>query len=419
MRKLRKWIGQYFSSLKLATRLTFFMVLFMVVPAVAITALSFGSLRRNLIEQETEATRTMLYESIENAEQVMRACSTTAQVVLEDLDLFEQVDRFRTPWPASALDAMAFRDSQIAFLSRRTQANPHLYAVRLYVDDRRVPELAPALFHMYRMKGQPWYTSPLPSSNTWKFGFDDRAFPQAPPSRDSLAVLLNEIRDTRGHPLGILEVSVPMDSLFGNMYGLDETHWMGFVDATGKLYYDKEHTGDVWGTVIGSVVYGVADGGREYTVTLLSQGDHTVLAAGAPIPQAGGHLIRAVLLDDELRGMNQQRFLIYAALLVFNILCVVAVHGLVRRMLGRFYKLTDISLELQSGNLNVDVPDMGQDEIGEFAASFRETIDRIQDLLETSVQRETLVKTTEIRALQNQINSHFIYNVLEAIKMMA
>lgn len=39
--------------------------------------------------------------------------------------------------------------------------------------------------------------------------------------------------------------------------------------------------------------------------------------------------------------------------------------------------------------------------------------------MEDQLKQEMLMKNLEIRALQNQINAHFIYNVLESIKMMA
>ena len=46
-------------------------------------------------------------------------------------------------------------------------------------------------------------------------------------------------------------------------------------------------------------------------------------------------------------------------------------------------------------------------------------LERIPKLMEDNLNRELLAKNSEIRALQNQINAHFIYNVLESIKMMA
>jgi two-component system sensor histidine kinase YesM len=39
--------------------------------------------------------------------------------------------------------------------------------------------------------------------------------------------------------------------------------------------------------------------------------------------------------------------------------------------------------------------------------------------LEVNTRRQLLVKNAEIKSLQNQINAHFMYNVLETIKMMA
>ncbi|MCR5418019.1 MAG: histidine kinase, partial [Lachnospiraceae bacterium] len=46
-------------------------------------------------------------------------------------------------------------------------------------------------------------------------------------------------------------------------------------------------------------------------------------------------------------------------------------------------------------------------------------LDRIQELMRENVNREVLAKDSQLKALQNQINAHFIYNVLESIKMMA
>ena len=43
------------------------------------------------------------------------------------------------------------------------------------------------------------------------------------------------------------------------------------------------------------------------------------------------------------------------------------------------------------------------------------TLDRIVQLMDENVNRERLVKDSQIRALQNQINAHFIYNVLESV----
>ena len=417
MKRLQNRIRDLLASLKLATKLTLLILLFVLLPTLCITALHFSSARAALIDKETDLLRADLYNSLDHTDQGMAFCHAAARAVLDDKMLFRTLEAYRSPAILSGEQRTESKEAAVA-IGRVSQASPGLHAVRLYLDGQ-FREHVPVLCRLDRMKEQPWYTSPLPSNNTWKFGYADQAFSAGDLPAVPLAVLLNEARSAHGDFIGVLEVSMPMQTLFRDIYELEEREWAGFVDATGTLHHDRPHAARVWNEVIGSVVYGVISGGREYTATVLSQGSHTVLAASVPVPELGGRLIRAVLLDEELRTINQRRFLAFAGVLLFNMLCVVMVHWAVRKTLDRVYRLTDISVEVQRGNLSVEVPDMGCDEVGVLSANFREAILRMQRLLKTSVERETLVKTTEIRALQNQINSHFIYNVLEAIKMMA
>lgn len=74
---------------------------------------------------------------------------------------------------------------------------------------------------------------------------------------------------------------------------------------------------------------------------------------------------------------------------------------------------------VQKGNLEVRVPICSKDEIGELGEQVNTMLEHITCLVDESIKGEILVKDSEIRALQNQINAHFIYNVLESIKMMA
>ncbi|MBP1992269.1 cache domain-containing sensor histidine kinase [Paenibacillus eucommiae] len=58
-----------------------------------------------------------------------------------------------------------------------------------------------------------------------------------------------------------------------------------------------------------------------------------------------------------------------------------------------------------------------QDEIGRLTSAFNRMLERIRKLVEEVVQTKLLHKEAEIRALQSQINPHFLNNVLETIRM--
>ncbi|MBA9087695.1 sensor histidine kinase YesM [Fontibacillus solani] len=82
--------------------------------------------------------------------------------------------------------------------------------------------------------------------------------------------------------------------------------------------------------------------------------------------------------------------------------------------------------KIQDGDLKVSVPPRGRDELAVLTQHFNHMIVRINELIEEnyrSKMRENelmfLEKEAQFKALQQQINPHFLYNTLESIKWMA
>jgi two-component system sensor histidine kinase YesM len=89
------------------------------------------------------------------------------------------------------------------------------------------------------------------------------------------------------------------------------------------------------------------------------------------------------------------------------------------RMMSRLYLIINGMNEVHKGNLDVMVPVEGSDEISGMAKAFTNMLARIKCLIQEIKAEERLVTETEIKAMQNQINAHFLYNVLETIRMQA
>jgi two-component system sensor histidine kinase YesM len=75
--------------------------------------------------------------------------------------------------------------------------------------------------------------------------------------------------------------------------------------------------------------------------------------------------------------------------------------------------------KIQKGDFDIEIPVRGNDEIGELAHHFRKMLRKIDELISEAADKKATTKEAELRALKTQIDSHFIYNVLENIKMMA
>ena len=75
--------------------------------------------------------------------------------------------------------------------------------------------------------------------------------------------------------------------------------------------------------------------------------------------------------------------------------------------------------QVQHGNLDVWLHSKYNDEIGMLGSHFNRMIIRVKDLLQEVSITEKRKQKADMRALQNQINPHFIYNTLESIRMLA
>lgn len=85
----------------------------------------------------------------------------------------------------------------------------------------------------------------------------------------------------------------------------------------------------------------------------------------------------------------------------------------------RIITLRDATREIATGNLDVVVCDDHPDEIGELVQSLNTMVKDMKRLIESEYLVKIESQQATLKALQSQINPHFIYNTLESISMLA
>ncbi len=114
-----------------------------------------------------------------------------------------------------------------------------------------------------------------------------------------------------------------------------------------------------------------------------------------------------ILITTLLVALTCAAIMLMASLLFSNALS---------RSLQTLIRTIDV---VEQGNLKIELKSDSKDEIGELTNRFGRMIKRINTLIEENYQSKITQKEAELKALQAQINPHFLYNSLSMINWKA
>ncbi|MDR0885654.1 MAG: histidine kinase [Clostridiales Family XIII bacterium] len=211
--------------------------------------------------------------------------------------------------------------------------------------------------------------------------------------------------------IGLLEVNIPIAKLMNDARLLDQDQSVSY------LLYDSSES-PIYRT---GAKLDINDNFLKYE----SEGTKNVLKVnGKKYLIAQGHsdltnlnFVTAMDYDVVIAGTKQMlsAFIIISGLAIGAIFLL---SYLSARLLLRKLKEMDQSMQvISSGNFDVQMNESGFNEISRIARTFNSMSSQLSSLLARLVDQEKIKNNAELRALQAQINPHFLHNTIENMRM--
>lgn len=148
-------------------------------------------------------------------------------------------------------------------------------------------------------------------------------------------------------------------------------------------------------------------------------GNQTVYYMRDKIRNTDWEMITVIPELDMLGDVFRVQGIVILVMLVFFLLTLVGGTFIISWVVRRIAYLVDSMKLVQSGNLQIHLENDCEDEIGILYDNYNRMIERTSDLMEEQYQMGQRLKSAELKALQSQINPHFLYNTLDTINWLA
>ena len=155
-------------------------------------------------------------------------------------------------------------------------------------------------------------------------------------------------------------------------------------------------------------------------VVTAGKGDDEKIYALSHSETTGWTIVGCMNMSELLKNSRKARSIYVLVALGLIAVALVISSEIARNITFPIQKLRDSMKRVQKGDFSAaEIEVYSDNEIGSLTRSFNVMTHKIQDLMAQNIQEQEQKRKIELKALQSQINPHFLYNTLDSIIWMA
>lgn len=423
---IRRLLGirAFMFKLSLQVKLILSFVFVIIIPVVLFSWYTINEESAKAMKELTKNNENALAVEKTNIENNMELMGWTGQLALSNREMnnYLQIEQIQ-----DAARVLHIKYNVVNSFQYFLFNNPRIANVRLFTDNPYVNEIWPVILQESRIQDKPWHDEVMKQSGLPWWEIQENVAltgaPSEPSPNEPFMTYIKEFKyaDNATHN-GILEISMKLSNFYSRTFSSvqDMNSQLIVVARSGQVFSLKaspvfeQHSAE---QLMNSVKL---TSNTDHETVQFKVNGQSYLAIQSYIPSIDVHLVNMVSLADTIEGIHHSRvrYIVLISLLVaFLVLLSYSMQAMILR---RLKVLRESMKQVRSGNFDVELPQItGTDEVGELGLHYSKLILKINELIQEQAARQAAGKEAELRALKNQIDSHFLYNTLENVKMLA
>jgi len=407
--------------MSLRTKLLLSYILIMAIPSLVFGIYTNNNTQNSLIAGLAKNGQEALHRMLGNINRNAEINETAIQILLSNkifMDALPYIDTYSTG------QLIELQRGAINDIARIRNVNPSIYKLCVY--KKGTVEFFSTLYNEERIAAAPFYHDIIQANgmNVWELAYSNSLVLQMyPGNKQTLTSLFRVIKDDRKQDIGIAEVSMLTKEFFSDIYinAEDEGSFVCVLDASGNVIFNEKAAAIKNNDLDPAMLYASLGsiGKEEDGSAQLEISGKPVMVNSSYIRKIDATIYYVSYIDILAKEIKRaQLSTILQILITLGFLSVIT-FAVTSALLKKVKIMKKYMGKIQIGDFSVSLPTLGNDEIGELAKNFQQMMNQVNELIDYKFQNQEAIKHAELNALSAQINSHFTYNTLDTIQMMA
>ncbi|MGM0884037.1 MAG: cache domain-containing sensor histidine kinase [Bacillota bacterium] len=398
----------YMNDMSLRKKIVILFAIVGIVPLIVTFFVSYGEIRKLAGDGQSYAENKNFEQMLATLSMKFYHLEETTTMITMNKDLNTILSK--KPAEMKMSEQLAVFNNVVAY-TQNMEINSEFESINYFIDDRFVLTGSNTVFRkLGSVKDMPWAQSIYAKNGRSAWVMKEE--PDSVPNRYLALGRLLWNPANLSEAVGIVTLNIDLNQIRLSLSKSNPSQLVYIASATGELIastgeeeYEEMHLPEP------------IDTGKVFKKVTLENGPH--IARGQKIGSTNLYLITVISNKAATEAINSIRTQMLSIYLIISLIILIFIFPAARSITRRILLLMNKMSQVRQGRMmQLDISP-SKDEVGQLISSYNYMIGSVQELMAEQFKLGQEKNEAELKALQSQINPHFLYNTLDMLNWMA